>query len=307
MTDTETLTTTEWDGEGPPPIYDTSHLLRRIQALDPERQGRLGELWQANGLGALDGLLTAEVYRAAEQLVHTVEPTAPADQYEQMDLAQRLVALPEHIASKAWEAIDVYAGTRAVSQHDLISVGRLNELRRIVTEAVAYAATLSEATANGVVPTVADLPPVDDMAPIVESDEYPGTKADAKTITAWVGADRNRAARAYAHEQERSTVRKGLTAKLVEVLGPEGLAKVTEAMAAAAPPPLDLGAPSSETPPVSPPTAGSEGVGGADSGFPSAVETAPPAPDLEAMADAFHRIAKGFDDLGLAIVGERGA
>jgi hypothetical protein len=290
---------TDMPETGPPPIYDTDRLKRRIAALPADRQSALGELWTSNGLGAFNGCVTADEYRKAERLVNTVEPTIPAD-FSHIGIAQRLDALPERIAANAWAAVEVYAGTRAIAENDLISVGRLAELSRIVDEAVAYAASLTDE------PTVADLPLVDDHAEQVASSEWPGPKADAKVVMAWVGADRNRAARAYCHEQDRSSPRKGVTAKLIDVLGPDGLLAVETAMAAAAPPPLDLSAGA----PAPADEKGTAGEGDASAGVADAsVEVqghdveAPAVPTLAlaATAEAIKMIAEGLRELAEAL------
>ena len=50
-------------------------------------------------------------------------------------------------------------------------------------------------------------------------------------MTAWVGEDRNRAARAYMHEHTDRKPRKNVVSVLRRVLGPEGVAAVVEAPA----------------------------------------------------------------------------
>lgn len=268
---------TDWDGEGSPPIYDTDRLLERINAIPPDRQRDLSEAWLSQSIGLFPpGLVTAERYMQVERLVNRYETPAPVD-FEHNLLAQQLYSLPEHIYKPATEALRVYAGMEDPRAILITSIGRLNETRRIVSEAVAYAEQIAaQATEPGGVPSVADLPPVDDAAPQIASDVYPGPKADVKTVQAWVeepltrpgwgesdplqrGSTEslNRAARAYAMEQDRSTPRKKLSAWLIDRLGPDGLAKVQEALATNAVPPLDLGS----TPPLAvEPSAGAAGT-----------------------------------------------
>lgn len=307
MTDSATFET-QMPDDGPPPIFDTARLLDRIQKLDTERMGRLSEIWEWNKWPRLEGLVDAETYRRYESAVNTVEPTAGAecDAGELQDLANQMYALPDVVREPCVEALKVYAGMDDPSRWLLTSPGRLEECRRIIGEAVAYAATLPAMD----VPSVDELPPVDDTAEQVASAEYPGPKADAKTVLAWVGEDRNRAARAWLHEQERSTARKGVIAKLSDVLGPEGVEKVTEAIAAASPPPLDLSAGPHAASPAAPAETGAGGPGVAPpdastDGPPAvAVEAAPLAPTLEvedAVARALRHIGEGFIALAEAV------
>lgn len=259
MTTTEPTIETPWDGEGSPPIFEADRLLARIMALDPERTESLATSWNANDIGLFPpGLVTAERYRQVERLVSNHEPSAPADfAHVLLMLHEDYTTLPDHIRTAAAEALSVYAGMEDPTRWVLTSTGRLDEVKRIVEEAKAYALVQRQsadpAAFTGAIPSVADLPPADDNAEQLDSDVYPGNKADAKTVLAWVDrpadatAKLNRAATAYAMEQERANPRKGVSAKLVEVLGPDGLAKVHEALAAAQPPPLDLGGGSSPT------------------------------------------------------------
>lgn len=245
MTATDTVEV-QWDGEGQPPIYDSDHLRRRLAAVPADRQGNLAEAWQSHGLGALEPLMTADAYAKAERLVALHEPgLQDEDAWPRLNaVAERLYALPEHIYRNACEALRVYAGMDNPRNVVLTSQPRLEEAERIIAEAVAYAAELE---ANPP-PSVDDLPPADDTAEQVASNDYPGSKAGVPVVKAWVespddeAASLNRAARAYVHEQDRSTPRKGLTQWLEAKLGADGLAKVKEALEAAAPPPLDLGA-----------------------------------------------------------------
>lgn len=247
MTTTEPTIETPWDGEGSPPIFEADRLLARIMALDPERTESLATSWNANDIGLFPpGLVTAERYRQVERLVSNHEPSAPADfAHVLLMLHEDYTTLPDHIRTAAAEALSVYAGMEDPTRWVLTSTGRLEEVRRIVDEAKAYHVT--QVADGAAIPSVADLPPADDNAEQLDSDVYPGNKADAKTVLAWVDrpddatAKLNRAATAYAMEQERANPRKGVSAKLVEALGPDGLAKVHEALAAAQPPPLDLG------------------------------------------------------------------
>lgn len=296
---------TDVPAEGPPPIYDSAHLRRRIDELDAERKADFGVIWQSNGWGRLEGLLTAEAYRRIEDALAKYEPTAPADNGPELQaLAERLYALPEPVRSSATEALKVYAGIDDPSRWLLTSTGRLAECHRIMDEADAYAQQIA---ADTVAPSVADLPVADDTADAVSSSQWPGPKADAKTVLAWVGDDLNRAARAYAHEQDRSSPRKGVTAKLEALLG-DNLAKVQEALAAATPPPLDLET-SAGVAPAPPAGAGAEAPGGAppeDSGVgtaPSqAAASAPTIAEVEdAVADALRRIGEGFLALAEAV------
>lgn len=309
-----TETITDAPAEGPTPMYDTDHLRRRIASLDAERQSELAEVWGANQWGALEGLFTAEQYQRIESCVAKFEPSAPeVFAGELQTLAEALFALPEHIRIACQEALSVYAGIKDPSRWLLTSTGRLEECRRLIGEATAYAATVAEAD----VPAVADLPPVDDTADQVASDEYPGVKADAKTVLAWVGDDPNRAARAYAHEQDRSTPRKGVTTKLEALLGEDRLAQVQAALAANTPPPLDLAAgspaaPRTEAVPAaeaaaasaSPPDAsGSPTVAPTATGSePEAAAAPSPIGEVEdRVAQALRQIGKGFLELAEAI------
>jgi hypothetical protein len=308
MTD---ITETPWDGEGPPPIYEADRLLQRIGALDAERKNSLAEAWGAQGIGEFKpGLVTADRYRQVEKLVQAFEPSAPADfAHVLVTLHENYVSLPDHIKANAAEAMGVYAGMEDPTRWVLTSTGRLEEVQRIVKEALDYTATLHQATLDKVaieerIPSVSDLPPADDTALQVASNDYPGAKADAKTVLAWVNwpadnwvvgtdvgmndaktARLNRAAIAYAEEQRRATTRKGVSAKLIEILGPDGLATVNAALAAAEPPPLVLDAglaPSVDEGAVGdvvahPPTAASDGQGMA------VVDAAPTAPVIEPL------------------------
>lgn len=308
MTDTA-ITETQMPDDGPPPIFDTARLLDRIAKLDTERMARLGEIWEWNRWPRLEGLVDADTYRRFESAVDGVEPIASAECHagELQALANQLYALPPVVQGPCVEALKVYAGMNDPSRWLLTSTGRLEESRRIIAEAVAYAATLPTEE----VPSVTDLPVADDTAEQVGSDQYPGPKADAKTVMAWVGEDRNRAARAWAHEQDRPKPRQGVTAKLTAVLGDDGVAKVTEAIAASAPPPLVLSAGPHAASPAAPAETGAEGPGVAPpvastDGVPSAVavEAAPSAPPLEvedAVADALRRIGEGFLALAEAV------
>lgn len=313
MTATE-QTVVDWNGEGPPPIWDTDHLKARIARLQPEKQANLAEAWASHGLGQLPPLLDAEGYRQAERLVNLHEEGATtvfADAWERLDaVATQIQGLPEHIRQPCAEALGVYAGISDPRAVTLTSVGRLLEAERVVSEAVTYAAAQLD------VPSVDDLPPADEHAEQVASNDWPGPKATDKVVRAWVeaGADEtaqlNRAARAYAHEQERSGgPRKRLSAFLVERLGPEGLAKVTAALEAAAPPPLDL---SSSGVPLTPESGAagpgqhgpelSDGAASADveaepaAPAPSGEVRLPPPPD-NTVSDLYRQLSHIFAEL----------
>lgn len=244
MTDTAVIT--DVPDAGPPPIWDTTHLLRRIQPLPPDRAAELRETWEWNHWGPLVGCIDADTFRTYENAIANAEPSV-SDPHLLHAICERFYALPDAVRSAAAEQLSVYAGVSDPSRWLVTSTGRLAECDRIVTAAEAHAVTLADT------PSVTELPPADDHADQIASTEYPGVKADAKTVMAWVGEDRNRAARAYVHEQDRPSPRKGVTSKLEAILG-DGLKAVTDAIANATPPPLDLSA----VPPVASPATSAE-------------------------------------------------
>lgn len=234
MTD---LITVDAPAEGEWPTFDTAHLLRRIGKLDAEAQDRLRESWAANHLPGVPPLATAEQYQAMERLVDTVEPHATDIGPRLQWVLGQLGTLPPVVYDSAVEAIATYAGTRALSAtHPLLtSEGRLLEMERITAEAVAYAATLAT------IPSVTELPEVPQVPGPEASNDHPGPKAKAGEVVAWVGQDRNRAARAWLHEHDRPKPRSGVVDKLRAVLGAEGVLAVEAEIAKHQPPPLDLG------------------------------------------------------------------
>lgn len=303
------MTTVDAPAEGPWPLRDAKHLLDRIQALPPDRQAQLQEAWTAHGFGILDPLLTDADYIAREQLINTLESTLTGpDTWARLKLAaEDIEALPPHIYGPCTEALQTFTGITNPRNVDLISTGRLAEIERIVAEAVAYAAQ------DPGIPSVTELPPAQDTGDLdatAASTEHPGPKAKVDEVLAWVGQDRNRAARAWLHEHDRSSPRKGVVAKLTEVLGPDGVATVEAEIAKHQPPPLDLSAAprsAGQTESGPEPPLGSEappaGEDHREVQEPPPVEV-PPAGDVavaDLLVDACDRIATGFAALADAL------
>lgn len=245
------VTALEIQAEGDLPIRDTDSLQARLHTAvsrDPEAEARLTELWYANGLNGIDPLVTTEAYRKMERLVATVETsiTGPDAWARYVEIAEQITGLPAKIYAACSEALDVCCDLPPSSANaggPLVTTdGRLAEAERIVAEAVAYAASLEpEPTLEPIAePTQAEV--AETMT------DYPGPKAKADEVLAWVGQDRNRAARAWMHEHADRKPRKGVTEKLADVLGEGGVLAVQTAMEAAEPPPLDLSAPPSPRP-----------------------------------------------------------
>lgn len=233
------MTTVNAPPTGDLPIRDSAPLAARISRLDADQEARLRETWTIKDFGGLDPLLTTADYIAREAAVDAVEGTATGPEVWQRlkVVADQLSALPEHIRTTTVELLQVYAGMADPRTVTITGHGRLAEAERIVAEAVAAAAE------DPGIPSVTELPPVQDtgdLDAIAASSDHPGPKAKAAEVMAWVGQDRNRAARAWMHEHERSTPRKGVVSKLSEVLGPDGVALVEAEIAKHQPPPMDL-------------------------------------------------------------------
>jgi hypothetical protein len=274
------------------PTRDTGPLHKRIEALDEEQQHGLRETWVANGLGGIDPLVTNEQLRLMERLIanveHSITGTETWERANNLKLA--VDGLPGNIAEACREGLRDYAGFVLPIDGEpplVTTAGRLLEAERIVAEAIDYAREITQAMALH----PSSLPPIDEptQAEVAATfTDYPGPKAKADEVLAWVGDDKNRAARAFAAEHTDRKPRKGVVDKLRGILGIEGVAKVREAMEAAEPPPLDLtSAPSLSAdvnagepggPPA--PGAGADAVAAAED---ESVE-APPSPDVKPPA-----------------------
>lgn len=228
-------------------IWDVSRLLARIGNLDADGQARLAELWSANGHPSLAGveLLPAETYKRLEASVDVAEQhnaSGDAIPVAQMRAwAARIADFPERLREGVERALDVYADATVATLDNpplVMSVPRIAEIERIVSEALAYLPEfLAEIEGTS---SVDDLDPV--PAPDVElTDDLPSAKATAEHLLGWVGEDRNRAARAWAQEHDRPKPRKGVVSSLTKTLGDGVVARVQEVLAANAPPPMPLG------------------------------------------------------------------
>lgn len=281
--------------EGDLPIRDTDSLQARLHkaiAGNPEAEARLTELWNANGLNGIDPLVTTEAYRKMERLIATVETSITGDEVWQrlQQMGEVIATLPPNIAEATTEALEVFCALKfPLDVNNLVVTdGRLAEARRIVTEADIYAKSL---------PPEPELPPIDEPTPAEVAatfTEYPGTKAKADEVLAWVegGADysdsehRNRAARAWIHEHVDRKPRVGVVKGLREVLGEDGVLAVQTAMEAATPPPMSLSATPQAESIDEAHGSGSDDAGAGDaSGAASArLVVDPPAPENERVA-----------------------